>query len=395
MEDMSCASTYTKSSRMFRAITIQSKEVVALLLRGETHRCDITKSRTKYFSDADYSNCKGLAPIYIYMDSLLAESTLARKSFPRVVHAVGCEGGYSGSYSEFVIELCLDHVPPIGETHNCNKYVRVIPEIRLEDVSAIYYIDSTYASFALTVVYKTARSLFTENQRLTLAEQAEMDEAITWEIEKLRRELSIEDFYKVMGKVKLYHVAVGKHDLKRKFIPRVPESAKPPEDIITPRICFSETLEGCLSAIGHPFYYPGTPELLTVWEYEVDARYCIPQEFLYSTGLVMDASRTREWWVLHPVTLSGKYVNLVDFETTPYRIPDESKKQDLIQYVKCSAYTFTNDDMELLQKSNVHEILYKVLGNWERYRIDEEDAADYVGLDNCKTYYNCKFEEVL
>lgn len=126
---------------MYRAITIQSKDVVDLLLRGETYRCDITKSRTKYFSDTDYHNCKGLAPIYIYMDSLLAESTLARRSFPRVAHAVGCEGGYSGNYSEYVIELLLDHIPPVGETHNCNKYVRVISEIKLEDVSAIYYID--------------------------------------------------------------------------------------------------------------------------------------------------------------------------------------------------------------------------------------------------------------
>lgn len=52
---------------MYRAITIQSKDVVDLLLRGETYRCDITKSRTKYFSDTDYHNCKGLAPIYIYL----------------------------------------------------------------------------------------------------------------------------------------------------------------------------------------------------------------------------------------------------------------------------------------------------------------------------------------
>lgn len=176
---------------MYRAITIQSKDVVDLLLRGETYRCDITKSRTKYFSDTDYHNCKGLAPIYIYMDSLLAESTLARRSFPRVAHAVGCEGGYSGNYSEYVIELLLDHIPPVGETHNCNKYVRVISEIKLEDVSAIYYIDNAYDSFALTVVYKTARSLFTESQRLSLVEKAEMDNAITDDIEKLRRELSL------------------------------------------------------------------------------------------------------------------------------------------------------------------------------------------------------------
>lgn len=52
---------------MYRAITIQSKDVVDLLLRGETYRCDITKSRTKYFSDTDYHNCKGFsADIHLY-----------------------------------------------------------------------------------------------------------------------------------------------------------------------------------------------------------------------------------------------------------------------------------------------------------------------------------------
>lgn len=258
---------------MYRAITIQSKDVVDLLLRGETYRCDITKSRTKYFSDTDYHNCKGLAPIYIYMDRL-----------------------------------------------------------------------------------------------------------------------SIADFYRVMSKVKLYHVAVGKHDLVRTFIPRVPESANQPEDTITPRICFAESLEGCLSAIGHAFYYPGKPELLTVWEYDADTRYCIPPEYLYDKGLVMDSLHTREWWVLQPLTLTGKYVNLVNFETTPYRIPDESKKQEVIQYIKSSALNFDDTDMALLQKSNIHEILYKVLGNWDRYHIDEEDVADFVGLDNCKfeEAYNVK-----
>lgn len=90
----------------------------------------------------------------------------------------------------------------------------------------------------------------------------------------------------------------------------------------------------------------------------------------------MDSLRTREWWVLQPITLTGKYVNLVNFETTPYRIPDESKKQEVIQYIKSSALNFDDTDMALLQKSN----------------IDEEDVADFVGLDNCKfeEAYNVK-----
>ena len=194
--------------------------------------------------------------------------------------------------------------------------------------------------------------------------------------------------------MKLYHVAIGKHDLVRHFYPRVPERANPPEDVITPRICLSESLEGCLSAIGHPFYYSGTPELLTVWELDANVSDCVTPEFLYDNGLVVDALRTREWWLLRSVTLTGRYMNLVDFETTPYRLPDEDKKQELIQYIKCSALNFDSSDLELLQKSNVHEILYSILRDWDRYKIDEDDAADAVGLSNCKTYCNCKFEEV-
>lgn len=65
------------------------------------------------------------------------------------------------------------------------------------------------------------------------------------------------------------------------------------------------------------------------------------------------------------------------------------------RYIRCNALNFDDSDMELLQKSNMHEILYKVLANWDRYKIDEEDAADYIGLSNCKTYCSCEFKEVV
>lgn len=69
------------SSRVYRAVTLQSKDVVDLLLRGETYRCDAEKSRTQDFVKADYDNCSGLAPVYIYMDSLFADITIGRNAF--------------------------------------------------------------------------------------------------------------------------------------------------------------------------------------------------------------------------------------------------------------------------------------------------------------------------
>lgn len=101
---------------VYRAVTLQSKDVVDLLLRGETYRCDVEKSRTQDFVKADYDNCIGLDPVYIYMDSLLANITLGRNAFPRIVRMVGCEASYSVSYSQYMVELLLDHVHPIRET---------------------------------------------------------------------------------------------------------------------------------------------------------------------------------------------------------------------------------------------------------------------------------------
>lgn len=191
--------------------------------------------------------------------------------------------------------------------------------------------------------------------------------------------------------MKLYHIAVGKHDLVREFVPRVPESANPPEDVVTPRICFAETLEGCLTAIGHPFYYPGTPEPLTVWEGDFDERYIISPEYLYSTSSVMDCLRTREWWVLHPVTLTGKLIYLTYFEKTPYIFPDENKKEEIIKYIRENAMMYREEDLLFMRRCTVHDILYRLLADFDYMGLDADEVAEAVGLDSFQAYYNCKF----
>lgn len=192
--------------------------------------------------------------------------------------------------------------------------------------------------------------------------------------------------------MKLYHVAIGKHVLVRKFVPRVPESVHPREDIITPRICFAETIEGCLSAIGQTFYYPGTPEPLTVWEGDFDERYIISPEYLYSSGKVMDCLRTREWWVLYPITLTGKIVYLTYFEKTPYILPDENKKEEIIKYIQENAFLYRDEDLQFMRRCTVHDILYRLLADFDYMGLDADEVAEAVGLDSFQAYYNCKFE---
>lgn len=234
---------------MYRALTLQSKEVVDIILKGETYRVDINKSNTKFFSNKDYLNCRGLAPIYVYLNSILCSD-----SFVYVSRRLGSEAGVSTEYTGYLLELNLNHIPPIGSTWNGNTHVRIIPELKLRDVLAIYYVDTCTSddSFRLDIVYSTPQALYTQNQLWGRSKLKYMNKRVTGMLQG-KYELK-----------RLYHIAVGKHDLVREFIPRVPESANPPEDTITPRICFAESLEGCLSAIGHAFYYPGTPEPLTV-----------------------------------------------------------------------------------------------------------------------------------
>lgn len=64
-------------------------------------------------------------------------------------------------------------------------------------------------------------------------------------------------------------------------------------------------IEGTLMSGDYTYVVDGT-ELATLDNMTVATRYCIPPEYLYDKGLVMDSLRTREWWVLQPITLTGK-----------------------------------------------------------------------------------------
>ena len=114
--------------------------------------------------------------------------------------------------------------------------------------------------------------------------------------------------------MKLYHISIDTDTVERKFIPRVPELSRKAveiEDVKTPRICFAETVSGCVSAL--PKYSrekiikKGTRFVL----YTIDTKDFRPEDFVSNQELVQnktvyDANITKEWWLLKPVTLYGK-----------------------------------------------------------------------------------------
>lgn len=99
----------------------------------------------------------------------------------------------------------------------------------------------------------------------------------------------------------LYHISTINHDMET-FFPRVPQHRMKEEDGITPRVCFAESIEGAMTAIGlnpvsasEQFFFVHIPEDFNEL---MDAN-----AFINPSELVPDADETHEIWCVEPVKL--------------------------------------------------------------------------------------------
>ena len=108
--------------------------------------------------------------------------------------------------------------------------------------------------------------------------------------------------------MKLFHVSLGLQDKQKLFVPRVPESCvkEQGEDAITPRICFSSSVEKCIQAIET---FPQLGELITVYTFEVDEQdpSLVTPEHLFAASMVPDVLENQEYWYTKEVSLTGEY----------------------------------------------------------------------------------------
>lgn len=122
--------------------------------------------------------------------------------------------------------------------------------------------------------------------------------------------------------MKLYHISVNTETVQRRFAPRIPDLGRNTvniEDHAVPRVCFSETVDGCMSAL------PPCSRLLidckkakfVLYEIETDdypESYFISNEEIVRQNLVYDANLTKEWWLLEPVELQGRLCEIQQIE---------------------------------------------------------------------------------
>lgn len=114
---------------------------------------------------------------------------------------------------------------------------------------------------------------------------------------------------------KLYHVSL---DLNHPgiFDLRVPESRMKDEDSVTPRICVSDSIEGCLTASAFGAHYLGeslmeTDDLMKVFVIDTEklgltSSDVITPEQLYQYGKVDDANLTNEHWILKELVIPAE-----------------------------------------------------------------------------------------
>lgn len=108
--------------------------------------------------------------------------------------------------------------------------------------------------------------------------------------------------------IRLYHLSY-KHKLKSTLLcPRIPYSSVIGyEDTVTPRVCMSDSIDGCLTALQ---CNPGTYHV-----YFTDIDKSDPKLHYPTPEEVFDAFMTHEVWITAPIQLEYKGMIFVDNST--------------------------------------------------------------------------------
>lgn len=151
--------------------------------------------------------------------------------------------------------------------------------------------------------------------------------------------------------MKLFHISTDL-TFKEYFIPRIPISRSLNENDTIPRICFSTSIEGCLTSMpdgGIKFkdLYKKQSGCFRLYEIDLDElstdSYKTAKE-LWKSGLVEDADDCGEYWILSPIHFKRDASSIIHIDSweeseddiIPYDVYVESEKNYGGDY--CRAY---------------------------------------------------------
>ena len=125
--------------------------------------------------------------------------------------------------------------------------------------------------------------------------------------------------------MKLYHISADIKRTDNPVTPRIPDLGEKEtcaEDLTIPRICFSETVNGCISALPpqNRSQIASVKSKFVLYEINTEdypSSFFISNEEIVKRRLVYDANLTKEWWVIKPVRLIGKVCEITNIKAGP------------------------------------------------------------------------------
>ncbi len=204
----------------------------------------------------------------------------------------------------------------------------------------------------------------------------------------------------------LYHVSLD-YDISekiktKKFIPRIPEDPMVGEDYTTPRICFGETIEGCIQAIGG--YYDDIDDCNNFYVYTliVDENSNFYKEnirdynYLHKNKLVPDAISTKEYWLLCEVELKGEKLKINE-SSFDYHLCHEMIDKDFMILKTKDLFKEINLEEEyyniLKEYEDITELYYafhNILMNFNK----EDELFNFIREDAEQKIYTIKYEKL-
>ena len=176
----------------------------------------------------------------------------------------------------------------------------------------------------------------------------------------------------------LYNITFKTYDQSTRLIPHVPYTAAPDEDRIMKRVCFADSIEHCISAIG-----PSNRDLYTgcyIVVRSVDesclkpSKLIVPEE-LFHTGKVPDALENQEYWYLDEIDVKRELYKVNDFMAERALAFSCIKKDDLGDLMeKYSVPMKQNETVEQAYDRTIN-ILYKACSYNEADAFEEDVAA--------------------
>lgn len=170
----------------------------------------------------------------------------------------------------------------------------------------------------------------------------------------------------------LYNITFNLNDESTLLQPYIPYSAAEDEDRETKRVCFADSVDNCISAIGscaRELYEGSTIVVRSVQTDKLDKSKLITPHQLAASGKVPDAEVNQEYWYLGDVNIVREVRTIVSFEYE-YAIAFQClNKDDVNALIK----KYLPDD-GIRDGESIEDAYNRVIGAMQS--VGEYDASD-------------------